>query len=538
MELTRASSAVLRRIYLLVFGAVLVSAAAYVWSARQHPTYRATAQVVVTLHIGSTVSSEHLGLTETLAQKYATLTLPEAVVDAMYLAVPARTPANIRRELTMSAVAGQPLITITTQDTSPSVARDLANSAAIAFVNYYSQQSFAAESALAQQETALQTQLQQLNGKISQTQTALAAAQKQGSDTSALSQQLTALQAQQSQISDQLATVTKQRGAPLADFWVASQATTSQQVGASPQANAAYGAAAGLFAGLCAALLLDLLDGTVRKSDDTMRFAGLSTLGAVRALSDEEDEPSLIRQEGYTAIAGSYNELMRNLVFLGATRSLQTLLVAPTDAVSGMDQVGINLAITYALAGVRTLVVDANWQRPTLETRIGLSPASQGIFTSLVAATKNSDAALDAIVPTPVDNLFALPVGPLPPNLEELVQSSLLDRLNSTLMVEFEQIVVLAPAQLRDTTARHLAERMDGALIVARAGATTGRELADASQALRRANSYLAGAVLMTQSHVRVPDASAPPPGASRPAAPIRAQPVSVPGSLPLDAGT
>ncbi|MGH2515073.1 MAG: hypothetical protein ACRDHP_05400, partial [Ktedonobacterales bacterium] len=495
--------------------------------------YEATAQVVVMVHVGTSITPIHLTLTEKLARQYATQALPEVVVDGIHQAIPARTPESIRSELTVSAVAGQSLIDISARDASPTVALDMSNSAALAFVNYYAQQSFAAEAALAKQETALQTQLQQVNGKIGATQTALAAAKAQGSDTTALQQQLASLQAQQSQVSQQLATVTKQRGALLADFWVASQATEAQRLTADPKVNAVFGAVAGLFAGICAALLLDLLDGIVRRPSDTMRFAGLSTLESVRAVSGDEDLPAPVRQEEYATVAGSYEALRRSLTFLGATRSLQMLLVAPADASSGMDQVGVNLAITCALAGVRTLLVDANWDHPTLTARLGFPTTNQGLFTSLVAVADNPTTPFDAIVPTPIANLFALPVGPLPPNLEDLVQSSLLDQFSSALMTEFEQIVVLAPTHLRDTVGRHLTERMDGALVVARAGATTGRELADVAQSLRRANAYMAGAVLLTQSQERLPVSAATLRDVLPPSGPASERPITVPGATP-----
>ncbi|HLZ25607.1 MAG TPA: CpsD/CapB family tyrosine-protein kinase [Ktedonobacterales bacterium] len=544
MELTRTGSAVLRRIYLLVLGAVFVAAAVYVWSARRPPTYQATAQVVVMLHLGFSITPEQVGLTERLAQNYATRGFPENIGETIHLYIPERTPASILRELKVSAVAGQSLINITGQDASPSVALDMTNRAAIAFVNYYSQQSFAAQAAIVQQQKALQTQLDQINGKITQIQAAIAAAQAKGSDTTALNQQLTALQGQQSQVSGQLASVTKQRSAPQADFWVARQGDVAQRVGADPQKNALFGAGAGLFGGMCVALLLDLLDGTVRKPGDTMRFAGLSTIGSVRPLLSEEDGPALIRREEYATVSGAYEELMRNLAFLGATRSLQMLLIAPSDGVSGMEQVGVNLAITHALAGMRTLLVDANWQSPSVETWLGLPPSNQGLFTCLVAIAQNPAGTFHAVTPTPVDNLFALPVGPLPPNLDDLVQSSLLDQLSAVLRDEFERIVILAPTQLRDTAGRHLAERMDGAVVVARAGATTGRELADVAQALRRANAYLAGAVLVSHSQGRSSGSPALRGDTLVAAGSMGEQSVpaaasfSMPGELPLEAGS
>lgn len=503
MEVRRASGAVVRRIYLLLIGAVLMAAAVSFWSVRHPPVYQATAQVVVTLNIGAAVTDYHLGLSARLAQKYAAQTLPEDVVETVHRAVPARTPASIRRDLTLSVVAGQPLIVITAQDTDPEITLKMTNSVSLAFVNYYSLQNFLAEDALAKQETALQTQLQQLNGQIAQTQAAIASAQAKGRDTTTLRQQLTALQTQQSQISGQLANVAQQRETPLGDFWVASQATATQQIGIDSRVSAVFGAAAGLFAGICAALLLDLLDGTVRGPADTIRFAGLNTVATVPALPGEDDEPSLIREEEYGLVASSYKELVRNLAFLDATHSLQVLLVAPCGGTSNLDQVGINLAITQALAGIRTLVIDANWESPTLDMWLGLPPTKQGFFTSLAATATNPGAAFDMMMPAPINNLFALPVGPLPPNLEELLRSSLLDQLSASLREAFEYIVVLAPADLRGSAGLQLAERMDGALVVAQSSSTTGRELADVAQVLRRAHTYLAGTVLVTQHQTR-----------------------------------
>jgi Mrp family chromosome partitioning ATPase len=170
-----------------------------------------------------------------------------------------------------------------------------------------------------------------------------------------------------------------------------------------------------------------------------------------------------------------------------------------------MDLVGSHLAITYALAGARTLVVDANWEEPTLEARFGLPLAERGFFTSLVDVGQNLRAPLDAIVSTPIPDLYALPVGPIPPNIDDLLLSSLPDQLLAALTASFQQIVVLAPAELHTDAAQQLIGRMHGALVVAHTGSTTGQQLADTAQSLRRAHCYLAGAVLVSEHGMRPP---------------------------------
>ena len=303
-----------------------------------------------------------------------------------------------------------------------------------------------------------------------------------------------------------MSTISKALAQPLADFWVATVANEAAQLTLPPSMNAAFGAVSGIFAGICLALFLDLLDGVIRVSSDTTRFAGLISIASVQGLPETGSESVVVRQDEYGTVSDTYPDLLRNLAFMGVSHPLNMLLIAPAGAeenaelrMDSLDQVGVNLAISHALAGTRTLLVDANWSAPTLEARFGLPRADRGLFTSLVAAGHNPSAGLDAIRPTPVPGLSALPVGPLPPNLDELAQSPLLEQLLTILTANFDRIVVLAPAQLHTPAGQYFAACMDGALVVARVGATTGRELADTAQALRRANCYLAGAALVSE---------------------------------------
>ena len=68
MELTRASGALARRVYLLALGALIMGALVYVWAVRQPATYQAKAQVVVTLHLEAAMTPAQLDYTVALAQ--------------------------------------------------------------------------------------------------------------------------------------------------------------------------------------------------------------------------------------------------------------------------------------------------------------------------------------------------------------------------------------------------------------------------------------------------------------------------------------
>ena len=112
MGLARAGNVVLRRIYLLVLGALCIGTIAYFWSVQQPVWYDASSQVVVTLRSGAPLTPQNLNFTVATAQFYASQSLPDAVIQTIQETVSGRTPEQLRNEVTVSAIAGQPRISI------------------------------------------------------------------------------------------------------------------------------------------------------------------------------------------------------------------------------------------------------------------------------------------------------------------------------------------------------------------------------------------------------------------------------------------
>ncbi|HEU5439201.1 MAG TPA: hypothetical protein VFU88_07905 [Ktedonobacterales bacterium] len=505
MELTRASGALARRVYLLALGALIMGALVYVWAVRQPATYQAKAQVVVTLHLEAAMTPAQLDYTVALARQSAAAPLPDHVVADIHNAVPTRTMPQIRKALSLGMLAGQPVVVVTARDADPAVAVALANSAALTLAGNDEVAGKDARAALADQIATLQMQLGTVTKQITQTQAQIATAKANQQDTTTLEATLSTQQASQQQILNQLGSAQAAYARPQAHFWVSQVATAAEPVGLVEPAASLVGAVVGLLGGAAAALLLDLLDGMVRGPRDTERFAGLRTIASLAEPLSDDEALSMVRPEDYFTLAGAYQDLLRNLAFLDATQRVRTVLVAAADGTAGADIVGIKLAITCARDGQRTLVVDANWNLPSLEARFGLPTSQRGLFTGMISMAPDPVRALDAIVATDIPGLAALPLGPLPPNLDELMRTPLLDQLLQLLAERFQQIVVLAPPQLDSVAGRQLIERMDGVLVVVRAGATTGADLADTAKLLRRANAFLAGAVLTNVDVSAVP---------------------------------
>src|SRR4029079_8558980 len=101
---------------------------------------------------------------------------------------------------------------------------------------------------------------------------------------------------------------------------------------------------------------------------------------------------------------------------LGAFRDAKTILMASPMSGEGKSTSASNLAIAFAQAGHRTLIVDCDMREPVqhliFETdgAIGLSSVIAG-----------EEKLRDAIQPTRIAGLYLLPCGPVPANPTELL---------------------------------------------------------------------------------------------------------------------
>ena len=132
-----------------------------------------------------------------------------------------------------------------------------------------------------------------------------------------------------------------------------------------------------------------------------------------------------------------FRTLRTNIQFMNTNNKLRTLLVTSTLPNEGKSWVTANLAVTFAQAGKRVIIVDADMRKGTQYTifevspRPGLSNYLSGF--DINTGEENSEDLANYIQETQIPNLYIIPAGNIPPNPSELLIStkmvSLLDRL-------------------------------------------------------------------------------------------------------------
>lgn len=206
-----------------------------------------------------------------------------------------------------------------------------------------------------------------------------------------------------------------------------------------------------------------------------------------------EKQPDLITlSDPRSPAAEAYRTLRTNLYFSSLDQALETLVVTSAAPRDGKSTTLSNLAVTMAQGEKRAILVDADLRQPSLHTYFGVSN-NLGLTTMAV----DEDALADPpLVATAVDNLWLLPSGPLPPNPAEILGSRRMEEIIANLKSRADIVLFDAPPVIAVTDAVVLGTKVDGVLLVIRAGKTRREHAARAKELLEKVNVRLVGAVL------------------------------------------
>ena len=141
-----------------------------------------------------------------------------------------------------------------------------------------------------------------------------------------------------------------------------------------------------------------------------------------------------------TPIAELFRLLRNNISFATHNNTgCQVILLTSSVSGEGKTFVATNLALTYAIAGKKVLVIGADIRRPVLAKRFGLDNR-RGLTTYLSGQEKDVDSLLVKSDICP--NLYILPAGPVPPNPNELLMSNNMEHIIELLRQKFDYVFI------------------------------------------------------------------------------------------------
>lgn len=192
------------------------------------------------------------------------------------------------------------------------------------------------------------------------------------------------------------------------------------------------------------------------------------------------------------AAAEAYRTLRTNILFAGVEKPIRTLLVTSPVPDDGKSTTLANLAVTLAQSGHSTILVDADLRRPAQHTLWGL-PNDRGLTSLMLDSSLLANPPLQS---TLVEHLHVLSSGPQPPNPADLLLSKAMDTVIEALRGRADYVLFDAPPVLAVTDALVLVGKVDGVLLVIKAGTTRRDQAEKARDALNRVNARIIGVAL------------------------------------------
>lgn len=264
-----------------------------------------------------------------------------------------------------------------------------------------------------------------------------------------------------------------------------------------PLRNGFAATAVGLALGVGLAFLREHLDDSVKTKEDLSRaVAGLPVLGVVpvtkRRESEKERVPFTSLRTGTSPAAEAYRGLRTSVQLQGLDRPIRTIEVTSPMPGEGKTTTVANLGAVLATAGQRVVVVDCDLRRPHLHEVFGRS--NDVGFTSVLLGDVALRVAIQKV--SSDDSLFLLPSGPIPANHSELLSSKRAAELVFELQSKFDLVLLDTAPVLPVTDSIVLAAWVEATLLVARAGVTTRKQLAEAVEQLKQVDARPIGTVL------------------------------------------
>ncbi|MDZ5711305.1 CpsD/CapB family tyrosine-protein kinase [Jeotgalibacillus haloalkalitolerans] len=201
---------------------------------------------------------------------------------------------------------------------------------------------------------------------------------------------------------------------------------------------------------------------------------------------------NLIAHANPKAVAAEqYRTIRTNIQFSAVDQEIQTIVVTSSGAGEGKSTTAANMAIVFAQAGKRTLLVDADMRKPTVHYTFSLIN-SRGLSNILTRQNRLEE----VVEESGIEKLQVLTSGIIPPNPSELLDSRSMDQFIQQARESYDVVIFDAPPVLAVTDAQVLASRCDGTILVVRSRVADKEKAVKAKEQLLAVKTKILGVIL------------------------------------------
>src|SRR5437588_558108 len=227
----------------------------------------------------------------------------------------------------------------------------------------------------------------------------------------------------------------------------------------------------GALAGLAVLLLLDRIDDRMASFSEFQHHFSENVLGQIPKEKTKGKVDLLQPEDARHVFAESYRNIRSSIFFMPYEGPRpKSFLVTSAVPSEGKSTVSSNLAITMALSGARTLLIDCDLRRGAIREAFGI-PSKIG-FSEVLKGEVNWR---EVVVPTACETLFVLPCGKVLSQPSEHLLRDSTEALLREIYQYYDYIILDSSPVLAADDTTSLAPKIDATLFVVRLSYTSAR---------------------------------------------------------------
>ncbi len=204
----------------------------------------------------------------------------------------------------------------------------------------------------------------------------------------------------------------------------------------------------------------------------------------------KDDQKKILCQASPFVVKEAYSSIRTNLLFSQQGDECPVFVVTSPTANNGKSINSVNMAVSFAQMGKKTLLIDSDMRNPTLH-RLFSIPVKNGLSEILAGLTDSI-----TVSKTEIENLSLLTAGKIPPNPSELLASERTDKLLAFVKQHYDCVFIDTPPVNLVTDPTAFATKSTGYIMVIKSGVTDTQSTKRAVDALQSLGANIVGFVL------------------------------------------
>jgi len=210
----------------------------------------------------------------------------------------------------------------------------------------------------------------------------------------------------------------------------------------------------------------------------------------------------IVHESPKSPVSESVRLLRTNLAFLNGRKKNQVILMTSAAPGDGKSWVTANLAIAYAQANKKVLLVDCDLRKGRQHkifekyNTVGFSDYLQGVNEIEDDLELQAEVLMKSINVTKVPNLFLITSGTVPPNPSELLDTPNFDNFLSIVKQNFDVIIIDTPPVSIVADSLVICKKVDHVVLVCAAYQTKKNMLLETKRTIQKVGGKVAGVVV------------------------------------------